>query len=90
MESAGVLKSAFETVQVLSEEGILMSYHDVSDGGLMVSIMEMAFAGNCGVDIQVSSPRPSFTPPMVQGARWPVLPCKFLLPCERYGPSCFL
>ena len=30
-----------------------MSGHDVSDGGLITCLLEMAFAGNCGLEINV-------------------------------------
>ena len=30
-----------------------MSGHDISDGGLITTILEMAFAGNCGLDVDV-------------------------------------
>jgi phosphoribosylformylglycinamidine synthase len=29
--------------------GLLLAYHDRSDGGLLVTLLEMAFAGHCGV-----------------------------------------
>ena len=32
-----------------------MSGHDVSDGGLITCLLEMAFAGNCGLEIDVPS-----------------------------------
>ena len=31
----------------------LIAYHDRSDGGLFVTLTEMAFAGHCGLDIQL-------------------------------------
>ncbi len=31
--------------------GMLRAYHDRSDGGLFVTLLEMAFAGHCGLDI---------------------------------------
>ena len=33
----------------------LTAGHDISDGGLITAILEMAFAGNCGVDIELTS-----------------------------------
>lgn len=27
--------------------------HDISDGGLITAVLEMAFAGNCGVNINL-------------------------------------
>ena len=34
-------------------EGLLLAYHDRSDGGLFVTACEMAFAGHCGVSLQL-------------------------------------
>jgi phosphoribosylformylglycinamidine synthase len=33
----------------------LLAYHDRSDGGLLVTLAEMAFAGRCGVDVELSA-----------------------------------
>lgn len=32
---------------------LLCSGHDVSDGGLITCLLEMAFAGNCGIQVDV-------------------------------------
>src|SRR5947199_400501 len=34
-------------------DGSLIAYHDISDGGLLTTIAEMAFASRCGVDIHL-------------------------------------
>jgi phosphoribosylformylglycinamidine synthase len=47
------LIAAFDTVQGLIASGSLLSYHDISDGGLIVCLLEMAFGGNCGIDISI-------------------------------------
>lgn len=39
------LKNAFHAIQHLIDKGIITSGHDRSDGGLIVSLLEMAFAG---------------------------------------------
>ncbi len=49
-----LLKLFFGVVQVLNELGLLFSYHDRSDGGLFVTLCEMAFAGKCGLDIDLT------------------------------------
>jgi len=36
---------------------ILRAYHDRSDGGLIVTLLEMAFAGHCGLDISLPAAR---------------------------------
>ncbi len=49
-----LLKLFFGVVQALNELGLLLSYHDRSDGGLFVTLCEMAFAGKCGLDIDLT------------------------------------
>ncbi len=44
------LKRFFAAIQVLNEAGLLLAYHDRSDGGLFVTLCEMAFAGRVGID----------------------------------------
>ena len=51
VDDAQALKGFFNTVQSLNEQGLLIAYHDRSDGGLFATIAEMAFAGHCGVSI---------------------------------------
>ncbi len=41
----------FEGIQRLSAEERILAYHDRSDGGLLVTLLEMAFAGRVGLDI---------------------------------------
>jgi phosphoribosylformylglycinamidine synthase len=48
---AGVLKAFFREIQALNRSGKLLAYHDRSDGGLFVTLVEMAFAGQCGLEI---------------------------------------
>ncbi len=47
----GVLKSFFKEIQALNRAGKILAYHDRSDGGLFVTLAEMAFAGQCGMEI---------------------------------------
>lgn len=53
MENSALLKGAFNTVQGLLEEGVLTAGHDRSDGGLVTTLLEMAFAGNCGLEVEL-------------------------------------
>lgn len=46
-----LLKSAFEAIQELIDKNLILSLHDRSDGGLITTLLEMAFAGNCGLEI---------------------------------------
>ncbi|HYL04304.1 MAG TPA: phosphoribosylformylglycinamidine synthase [Steroidobacteraceae bacterium] len=41
----------------LRAAGLLRAYHDRSDGGLVVTLIEMAFAGHCGLDIALPAGR---------------------------------
>jgi phosphoribosylformylglycinamidine synthase len=52
---ASVLQSFFREIQALNRGGKLLAYHDRSDGGLFVTLVEMAFAGRCGLEIELSS-----------------------------------
>src|SRR5574340_150874 len=47
------LSAFFDTVQALNAAGKLLAYHDRSDGGLFATLCEMAFAGHCGVEVDV-------------------------------------
>ena len=46
-----MLKRAFLAIQHLISKDLILSGHDISDGGLIVALLEMAFAGNCGLQI---------------------------------------
>jgi phosphoribosylformylglycinamidine synthase len=39
----------------LRTRGLLLAYHDRSDGGLLVTLAEMAFAGHCGLDVTLAA-----------------------------------
>jgi phosphoribosylformylglycinamidine synthase len=45
------LAAFFGVVQRLHADGQLLAYHDVGDGGLFVTLAEMAFASRCGLDV---------------------------------------
>ena len=53
VDDASLLARAFAAVQQLIEEGRVWSGHDRSDGGLVTTLLEMAFAGNCGFDVDL-------------------------------------
>ena len=50
---AETIGAMFSAIQNLNDGGYLMAYHDRSDGGLISALCEMAFAGRCGLDIQL-------------------------------------
>jgi len=43
------VKALFGVIRQLADEGMLLAYHDRSDGGLLATVCEMMFAGRCGV-----------------------------------------
>ncbi|WP_445000487.1 phosphoribosylformylglycinamidine synthase [Halomonas mongoliensis] len=47
------LKAFFAVIQGLNAEGKLLAYHDRSDGGLLVTLLEMAFAAHAGLEIKL-------------------------------------
>ncbi|WP_085247067.1 phosphoribosylformylglycinamidine synthase [Gilliamella mensalis] len=48
------LLNFYQAIQALVSQNALLAYHDRSDGGLFVTLAEMAFAGHCGVDVDIS------------------------------------
>ncbi len=55
VDNTRLLKEAFNVVQDLIDRGLVLSGHDRSDGGLVVTLLEMAFAGNCGMDADLGA-----------------------------------
>lgn len=49
------LKNFFDAMQSLVSQRKLLAYHDRSDGGLITTLAEMAFAGHCGVSVDISA-----------------------------------
>ena len=47
------LRDFFELIRDAREAGVLLAYHDRSDGGAFATLCEMAFAAHCGLDIQL-------------------------------------
>jgi len=48
------LRGFFTAIQELNRQGLLLAYHDRSDGGLLATACEMAFAGGCGIDLDLA------------------------------------
>jgi phosphoribosylformylglycinamidine synthase len=53
LEDPAAFKAFFAAIQELNRQGLLLAYHDRSDGGLLTTLLEMAFAGSCGLDIDL-------------------------------------
>jgi phosphoribosylformylglycinamidine synthase len=56
VDDPDMLKRAFLAIQKLISENLILAGHDISDGGLITTLLEMAFAGNCGLRIQMDGP----------------------------------
>ncbi|MAV39143.1 MAG: phosphoribosylformylglycinamidine synthase [Puniceicoccaceae bacterium] len=55
LDKPEVFKDFFACMQKLIETGTILSYHDRSDGGLFVTLAEMAIAGRTGCQIDLSN-----------------------------------
>lgn len=54
IEKPEILKQAFNVTQSLLAQGKLLAGHDISDGGLIVCLLEMAFGGLCGFKVDLT------------------------------------
>ena len=52
---AGDVRGLYEAVQTLLDQDLVLAYHDRSDGGLFTAVAEMAFAGRCGVELEIGA-----------------------------------
>ncbi|KFN51337.1 phosphoribosylformylglycinamidine synthase [Arenimonas composti] len=53
LEDPARLRAFFDLIQAARADGLLLAYHDRSDGGVFAALCEMAFAGHCGLDINL-------------------------------------
>ncbi|NYT77083.1 phosphoribosylformylglycinamidine synthase [Alcaligenaceae bacterium] len=53
MHDATVMRAFFQTLRKLAQDGDILAYHDRSDGGLLATVCEMAFAGRTGVSLNI-------------------------------------
>lgn len=51
IDDPAALRGLFAAIQELGSRGLLLAYHDRSDGGLIVTVAEMMFAGRLGVSL---------------------------------------
>lgn len=45
----------YDAITQLHQSGIVLAYHDISDGGMFTTIAEMMFAGRCGAEIMLDA-----------------------------------
>jgi phosphoribosylformylglycinamidine synthase len=50
------LQEFFAVIQSMNRAGLLRAYHDRSDGGVIVTLCEMAFAAHCGLELALELP----------------------------------
>ncbi len=55
LDSPQLLAAMFAAVRELKDKGLLLAYHDRSDGGVLLTVLEMAFASRCGLDIDLGA-----------------------------------
>jgi phosphoribosylformylglycinamidine synthase len=55
LDDPELLRKFFDAVHELKERNLVLAYHDRSDGGLLVTLLEMAFAGHCGLDLALEA-----------------------------------
>ncbi len=55
VDNAEQLKGFYNAMQALVADNKLLAYHDKGDGGLLVTLAEMAFAGHCGVTVDIAA-----------------------------------
>ncbi|MES2693409.1 MAG: phosphoribosylformylglycinamidine synthase, partial [Verrucomicrobiota bacterium] len=61
VDNATDLKNFWNAIQQLGREKKLLAYHDRSDGGLLATVIEMAFAGHTGVDLELPNGQEVFS-----------------------------
>jgi phosphoribosylformylglycinamidine synthase len=54
-DDPGRVRSFFAAVAALRAADLVLAYHDRSDGGLFATLVEMAFAGRCGLEVELGS-----------------------------------
>jgi phosphoribosylformylglycinamidine synthase len=59
---ASKLKILFENITKLKADNKILAYHDISDGGVFTTLVEMAFAGRKGLDINLQAQKTSVIP----------------------------
>jgi phosphoribosylformylglycinamidine synthase len=56
LDSPDLLLALFAALRELKDGGLLLAYHDRSDGGVLLTVLEMAFASHCGLAIDLRAP----------------------------------
>ena len=54
LDNPAQLRRAFLGIQELITRQLISAGHDRSDGGLITTVLEMAFSGNCGISLELA------------------------------------
>jgi len=54
LQSCDWLKAFFQALRAAVRAGLVLAYHDRSDGGLLTTLLEMAFASRMGLDVDIT------------------------------------
>ncbi len=57
LDDPGLIRRFFAALRELADAGLVLAYHDRSDGGLAVTLLEMAFAGHAGLEVDLGTVR---------------------------------
>jgi phosphoribosylformylglycinamidine synthase len=52
LDDSNIFKNFFGVINQLNKNNLISAYHDRSDGGVITTLLEMAFASHCGLDIK--------------------------------------
>ena len=55
LDTPARLTGFFAAIRELADAGLVLAYHDRSDGGLTITLLEMAFAGRAALDIDLGA-----------------------------------
>jgi len=53
LDAPGLLAAFFAALTELKDQDLVLAYHDRSDGGVLITLLEMAFAGRAGLEIDL-------------------------------------
>ncbi|HIB31067.1 MAG TPA: phosphoribosylformylglycinamidine synthase [Candidatus Thioglobus sp.] len=55
LDDSSLFKKFFTVINQLNKANLISAYHDRSDGGVITTILEMAFTSHCGLDIETNT-----------------------------------
>ena len=55
LDEPRLLGAFFAAVRELKDRGLVLAYHDRSDGGVLITLLEMAFASRCGLELDLGA-----------------------------------